>query len=317
MIDYKILRQKLELLPKSTIVLIAGHKNADYDSISSCIALAHILTKLGYTAYALLEDKDMAKTEWLNTTLVINGHTANTPFNFILLDSPRKNRLGKFEPLFDKAETTICIDHHEIQKCEATYTFVDEHISSTAEIIATLAKGYPNIMDKNIATLLYAGIVADTNSFYRRVTPSTMSIASMLMQYNVDNAFVVKNTCRNFSLRDATIISHMLKRLEYDTFHYIVLDRKDNIISKVPYDTLFKKCASFIYDLRDIDVFGLFLIELDGSVSGVLRSNNHVNVDGIAKELGGGGHKKAAGFETSEDIDIILAKAKKLIVLQG
>jgi phosphoesterase RecJ-like protein len=193
MIDYKILRQKLELLPKSTIVLIAGHKNADYDSIGSCIALAHILTKLGYAAYALLEDKDMSKAEWLNTSLVINEYTAEQPFNFILLDSPRKERLGKFEPLFDKALLTICIDHHEIQKCEATYTFVDEYISSTAEIIANLAKGYANIMDKNIATHLYAGIVSDTNSFYRRVIPSTMTVASMLMQYNVDNTFVVKN----------------------------------------------------------------------------------------------------------------------------
>lgn len=317
MIDYKILRQKLELLPISTVVLIAGHKNADYDSICSCIALSHILTKLGYNAYALIESKDASKAEWLNTSLVINEYSIDKPFNFILLDSPRKERLGKFEPLFDKAQMTICIDHHEILKCEATYTFVDEHISSTAEIIATLAKGYPNILDKNIATLLYAGIVSDTNSFYRRVTPSTMTIASMLMQYNVDNTFVVKNTSRNLSLRDATIISHMLRHLEYDTLHFIVLDRKDNLISNITYDTLFKRCASFIYDLRDIDIFGLFLIELDGSVSGLLRSNTHVNVDGIAKEFGGGGHKKAAGFETSEDIEIILEKVKKLIKLQG
>jgi c-di-AMP phosphodiesterase-like protein len=62
MIDYKTLKQQLELLDKSTVVLIAGHKNADYDSISSCIALAHILTKIGYVSYALLEEKDLDKT---------------------------------------------------------------------------------------------------------------------------------------------------------------------------------------------------------------------------------------------------------------
>ena len=262
MIDYKILKQKLELLEKSTVVLIAGHKNADYDSITSCIALANILTKIGYTAYALIEESDMDKTDWLDTSLIINDYAEEQTFNFILLDSPRKERLGIFEAFFDKAQNTILIDHHEIQKCEATYTFVDEHISSTAEIIATLSKEYPKILDKTIATLLYAGIVSDTNSFYRRVTSNTMSIASMLMKYDVDSTFVVKNVCKNMTLREATILSHMFNNLEYDTFHYIILDRKDEIFTYVPYNTLFKKCASYIYDLKDLDIFGLFLMEV-------------------------------------------------------
>lgn len=317
MIDYKILKKKLELLEKGTVVLIAGHKNADYDSITSCLALSYILSKLGYVSYVLLEDKDLDKTNWLNTTPVITSYLSDKPFNFIMLDADRKERLGSFQKLFDAAETTITIDHHEANKNEATYTFVDEKISSTAEIIANLAKEFPDILDKNIATLLYAGIVSDTSSFYKRTTPSTMKIASTLLEYDVDNSFVIKNTTKNISLREATILSHMFANLVYDEFHYIIVDRKEEIFTHVPYGVLFKKCASYIYEIRDIDVFGLFVIELDGSVSGLLRSNCETDVDELARSMGGGGHKKAAGFEINLGIECIIGNVKKYLHSQS
>lgn len=313
MIDYKILKQKLKLLDPSTIVLISGHKNADYDSITSSLALAHILTKLGYTAYALIEEKDLDKTDWLNTSLVISNYDSDEPFNFIMLDANRKERLGSYSRLFDKAVITINIDHHEANENEATYTFVDEKISSTAEIIAHLAKEFSGILDKEIATLLYAGIVSDTSSFYKRTTPTTMRIASTLLEYDVDSSYVVKKTCKNISLRDATILSHMFANLEHDILHYIVIDRKDEIFTHVPYGVLFKKCASYIYEIRDIDIFGLFVIELDGSVSGLLRSNCDTDVDELARSFGGGGHKKAAGFEINAGIEYVLGTIKEYL----
>ena len=318
MIDYKILKQQLELLPQSTVVLIAGHKNADYDSITSCIALAKILSKLGYTAYALIEKADMDKTYWLDTSCVLNTYDENQEFNFIMLDANRKERLGRFEQLFDNARTTICIDHHEGGNNESKYSFIDKDISSTAEIISHLANEiddplHNSILDEEISTLLYAGIAADTNSFYKRVTSQTMLVASMLLYHGANGTFAIKNVCKNLCLREATILSKMFNKIQFDSFHYVVLDRHDDFFKDIPYSTIFKKCAAYLYELIDVNVFGLFLIELDGSVSGVLRSNCDINVDGLATEFGGGGHKKAAGFETYESIEVILAKVKSYV----
>ncbi len=318
MIDYKILKQQLELLPQSTVVLIAGHKNADYDSIASCIALAKILSKLGYTAYALIEKADMDKTYWLDTSCVLNTYDENQEFNFIMLDANRKERLGRFEQLFDNARTTLCIDHHEGGNNESNYSFIDKDISSTAEIIAHLVNEtddliYNSILDEEISTLLYAGIAADTNSFYKRVTPQTMLIASMLLYHGANGSLAIRNVCKNMSLREATILSKMFNNIVFDELHYVVIDRHEDFFRNVPYSTFFKKCAAYLYELIDVKVFGLFLIELDGSVSGTLRSNCDIDVDELATSLGGGGHKKAAGFETSEDIEVILAKVKSYV----
>ncbi len=318
MIDYKNLKQQLELLPQSTVVLIAGHKNADYDSITSSIALAKILSKLGYTAYALIEKADMDKTYWLDTSCVLNTYDENQEFNFIMLDANRKERLGRFEQLFDNARTTICIDHHEGGNNESNYSFIDKDISSTAEIISHLVNEsddsiYNSILDEEISTLLYAGIAADTNSFYKRVTSQTMLIASILLYHGANGALAIRNVCKNMSLREATILSKMFNNITFDELHYVVIDRHDEFFRNVPYSTLFKKCAAYLYELIDVKVFGLFLIELDDSVSGVIRSNCEIDVDALATSLGGGGHKKAAGFETSEDIEIVLTKVKSYI----
>lgn len=314
MIDYLLLKQTIDKLDNNKTILVAGHKNADYDSVCSSIALTCILNKLGKKAYTLLDKSDMDKTYWLNTKYVINEYVLNDPYNFILLDSDRKNRLGIFEPLFDKADLTISIDHHENNKNESDYIFVEEQISSTGEIICNLINEYSEaLLDSETAALLYSAIVSDTNSFYKRITSNTMLIVSNLLKYDIDATYITKHTCKNISLKESNILADMIKNIQYDTFHYIILDRKNSMYTDIPYSTIFKKCASFIYEISDIPLLGIFLIELDNSISGLLRSNCNIDVDVIAKKLGGGGHKKAAGFENNMDINTVIQTTQKHI----
>ena len=165
---------------------------------------------------------------------------------------------------------------------------------------------YEGIIDKEIATYLYSGMASDTNSFYKRTTPKNMLIASKLLEYNIDAEYVINKTCKTLSLAEANILADMIKNITYNKLHYIVLNRNNPLYTTVPYSTIFKKCASYIYEICDIKVLGIFLIELDGSISGLLRSNSNIDVDSLAKEFGGGGHKKASGFETTIDINEII-----------
>lgn len=314
MIDYVSLKQTIDKLDNDKVILVAGHKNADYDSICSSLALTYLLNKLGKKSYTLLDKSDMEKTYWLNTEYITTEYSLDASFNFILLDANRKNRLGIFENLFDKAKITINIDHHEDNKNEASFVFVDENISSTAEIICNLIREYTDdLLDKEIATLIYSGIVSDTNSFYKRTTPNTMRIASHLLEYGIDATYIIKHTCKNISLEESNILADMIKNIQYNNLHYIVLDRNNEMYKDVPYNTIFKKCASYIYEISDIRILGIFLIELDGSVSGLLRSNCDIDIDVIAKKFGGGGHKKASGFETNMKINDILKDLNEYI----
>ena len=314
MIDYKKTKEVIDNLSNDNLILVGGHKNTDYDSICSTLSLTIFLNKIGKKALMLLEEKDYDKLKWFdNFNFIISEYNGTYKYNFILLDSNRKSRLGIFEKYFDNSSIKINIDHHEDNKNESNYIFVDENISSTCEIIYNLISEYENMIDKDIATLLYAGIASDTNSFYKRVTPNTMEVASNLLKYNIDSEYIVKNVCKNMTLGESKILADMIHNIKYDGFHYIVLDRNNELYKDVDYSVIFKKCASIIYEISDIKVLGLFLKELDGSISGLFRSNCEVDVDKLAKDLGGGGHKKASGFENNLDIDNILDISKEYI----
>ena len=318
MIDYKLLKETIDKLPNDKIILLGGHQNTDYDSIGSVYALTLFLNKIGKKAFMLLEKKDISKLDWFgNTEFIISNIEINDNYNFILLDSNRKNRLGVFENYFDNADITINIDHHENNSMEANYIFVDKDISSTSEIIFNLINLYNDILDKDIATLLYAGIASDTNSFYRRVTPNTMRVASELLKYNIDSTNIIKNVCKNITLEETKVLSDMLTNIKYSSFHYIVMDRNNPLYKDIDYNIIFKKLASIIYDIDEIKLIGLFLIELDGSISGLFRSNCEIDVDKLAISLGGGGHKKASGFENNMNIDDVLEKCKTYIKKQS
>lgn len=314
MINYNELKNIIDELPKEEIILIAGHKNTDYDSVCSSLALTIFLNKIGYKAFMLLEENDIPKLNWYGKSdYVVSEFDTKNKYNFILLDSNRKSRLGIFEEYFDKADIKINIDHHEKNKNESDYIFVDEDISSTCEIIFNLLNLFENEIDEDIATLLYAGIVCDTNCFYKRVTSDTMNVCSELLKYNIDSSYIIKSAYKNISISETKILIDMLKNLKRDTFYYVIMDRQNELYRDVDYSVIFKKCASYIYDISDIDIIGLFLKELDGSISGLFRSNCDIEVDKLAISLGGGGHKKASGFENNMDIEEILNISKEYI----
>jgi len=314
MIDYKKLKQVIESLPNNETILLAGHQNTDYDSICSTLALTRFLNKIGKKALMLLEEKDLNKLNWFdNYDFIINEYNLKDKYNFILLDSNRKSRLGIFEKYFDESNIKINIDHHESNMKESDYIFVDENISSTSEIIFNLINLFENGLDKNIATLLYSGIASDTNCFYKRVTPDTMMALSILLKYNIDSSNIVKNTCKSISMDESKVLYDMLGNIEYDRFHYIIMDRNNDLYKNIDYNVIFKKLSSIIYDIDEINVIGLFLKELDGSISGLFRSNCEIDVDKLAIKLGGGGHKKASGFENNMDINEILIICKEYI----
>ena len=317
MVNYQELKQTIDNLPFNDNILIGGHQNTDYDSIGSTLALTRFLNKLGKKTYALIEEKDLPKLEWYgNYDYIISEYNSDENYNFILLDANRKSRLGIFEEYFDNASIKINIDHHEDNKKQCDYIFVDENISSTCEIIYNLLILFENALDESIASLLYAGIVSDSNCFYKSTTSDTLKVASDLLKFNIDGNYIIKKTCKSLSMDESKVLSDMMSNIKYDDFHYIIMDRNNDIYRNIDYNVIFKKCASTIYEISEIKIIGLFLKELDGSISGIYRSNCEINVDKLATQLGGGGHKKASGFENNMSLDEILKITKEYIKAQ-
>ena len=68
--------------------------------------------------------------------------------------------------------------------------------------------------------------------------------------------------------------------------------------------------------MKESNIALLLKEQSDKSFKGSLRSRNDIDVQLIASEFGGGGHKAASGFSTTHDIENVIDKVKKAIESQ-
>ena len=89
-------------------------------------------------------------------------------------------KLGALEAI--RQGTTAIIDHHESPEKFSTLFLSKPNIGSTCEIIYNIMKTINNkLIDKEIATYIYSGIITDTGSFrYPLTTAKTHNITSEL-----------------------------------------------------------------------------------------------------------------------------------------
>ena len=313
MSSYEEIKKVIEKIPNNQPVIIAGHEDADMDSIGASLSIAYFLEKIGKEdVTVLLAEKDMYKIKWFNQNKFLAQYTKKDNYVFIMVDLNRKERLSEFESYFDNASLTINIDHHESNKQEAKYILEDATISSTCEIIFNIFNQFDCKLDKNIASLLYAGILTDTSGFSHRLTHETLYIASKLLEYKIDYQYITKKTFLERTMPEIKALSKILDNIHYDIFHYVIMDRKDIIFRDLEYSLLFKKMVPILKNIEGIDVIGIFLID-DNKVFGEFKANADIDISKLAIQLGGGGHKKSAGFTSTLPLEKVLEISKDYI----
>lgn len=181
------MKQIVELLKTHDRFVIAGHIGPDEDTIGSCFGLAMALGKLGKKAVVMLEPGALRpKHKIIPGWEYLYRDTEPLAMDvFIALDCADAERLGPARAFLKKAKLTICIDHHETNNGFADYNLIDPNASSTAEMVFGVIEALTDI-DINIATAIYAGIVADTGGFkYMSTSRPTMEIAARLMDTGI------------------------------------------------------------------------------------------------------------------------------------
>lgn len=291
----------IESIEKAASIGIGGHVRPDGDCVGSCLALCYYLKKkypnkvvdvyLEYVQdeFGFLPYSDKVKHE-------INSGNIDTYDCFIVLDCGDLDRLGFSEPLFQSALTTINIDHHITNQTFAQFNYVVPEASSTCEVLMDVLD--LDMLDRELATALYLGIVHDTGIFkHSNTTKKTMECAGKLISYDVPFSKIIDETFYQKTYLQNQILGRCL--LE----SFMMLDGKC-IVSYVKKGTLdfygasAKDLDGIIDQLRvtkGVEV-ALFVYELSAQKFKVsMRSNNDVNVSKIAEYYGGGGHVKAAG----------------------
>lgn len=285
-------------------IAITGHLRPDGDCVGSTLALYNYIIEnmpeVNVDIY--LEPVENCFLFMKNSGKIKHEAKSDIKYDvFVVLDCSDVERVAFFvRECVKNAEKTICIDHHMTNTDFADVSCIMPAISSASEVLYGLLD--ENKISKAVAECLYTGMVHDTGVFkYQATTSRTMEIAGSLMDKGIDFTSIIDDTFfrksyeQNLLMGQAVMSSR--RYLEGKVIcSYVDKDTLDG------YGLTGRDTGGVIDQLRftqGVEV-AIFMYELpEGKIKTSLRSVNHVDVNALANEFGGGGHIRAAGF-TSE-----------------
>jgi len=300
-----ITRQKIhDQIMRARQPLFVMHKKPDGDTLGSALALAHWLESAGKMPFVFCRDVAPRHYNFLSKF----DHIMNDPAIFnrpevdliVVLDSGDLAYAGIHEIIdgLEKNVKIINIDHHATNLHYGHLNLVEPDASSTAEVVYNFLDINRVKVDKHIATSLLVGILTDTTNFTNPgTTVSSMRVASQLIAHGARTNEISKNILKNKSIDALRLWGKTLARLEENSElgMAIAIIKKEDLAGVDAPGEAVEGVANFLNAMLNVRLVMVLRETDDGQIKGSLRSTD-MDVSEIAQALGGGGHKKAAGF---------------------
>lgn len=277
--------------------LVVCHACPDGDTIGSAAALVMLLRKKGKTAWAYCPDEIPEK---LITFAGKGIFTDNIPENAVKVsvDVASPAMLGSMQESFEVFD--LSIDHHKVNTIPCERLLQKDYFISNAEIIADLYDQLSVGIDKEAAVCLYAGISSDSGGFrYSNTRPETMRLAARLIETGIDFSGINRQL---FDKITPPVLSLMKAAYGSVELYYggklaIVTISKKEYEDSGASDTDLDEIKSIPRRIDGVEVAAM--IRPKGDMAQVsLRSNEYFDVAAFCREMGGGGHMRAAAFRT-------------------
>lgn len=318
-----------QLIAAAERIFITAHISPDPDAISSALLLYQTL-RLNYPdkkIIAVLEEEPEGLSflpgyKDLRFTRVLDATEEFAPDLFVLLDGNNFERCSRKEGtalrqyLKSVQAKVLIIDHHELTGKDEAELFINDQAPATVQNIFELCFGQLDLKQpKDAPQIALTGFYADTGGFVYIKEGQESRVFDFARELVTAGAKVeiVKNELENYSETDMEVISELSANLSHKddySFSYLSDEFIDGwLASGNSHQQLQRPTNLFLNNfIRNIEGrswgFTVYKNTLEGeniySVS--LRSQAGVpDVSKLASDLGGGGHKPAAGarFESN------------------
>ncbi len=278
-------------------ILIFTHENPDADGIGSMLGLYNFLKKKGKDVVCGMKDDIPYICNFLPGIEQIKRLPLEEEFDVgILVDAAGVFRAGTEI----NAKEIIRIDHHIGGEFHGIDDYINPYAPSTTCLIAEILKNWDETsIDKDIATCLYTGLLTDTGSFrYQNVSEETFEIAKFLVSKGANPSYIATMVYERNKLNVLQLLQKTLSTLQlFNNGKIAGLIVKREFLKET--NTLEEDTEGFVNYARSIVgvEVGFILIQKEDLLTWrcSLRGKGKVDVQKIAKKLGGGGHKDAAG----------------------
>ena len=285
---------------------ITTHINPEPDALGSSLALSAALEALGKTTVLYNRDGVPGLYRFLpgheKFTHTLPSSTA-IDMPLLLLDCNLPARAGIEGLTFPQS---VVIDHHETQKDFGTFKWVRPDAAATGLMIFYLLKELGTPLTKDSATNLYAALAIDTGTFrYSNTRAEVLSVAAELVDAGADPSDIAVRLYETWTRKRFNLLCLTLNTLELRDDVAIVTVTREMFEQT---DTVAEDTETFVgfpRMMEDIAVSALFRQDGHDLWKVSLRSKGAVNVAEIASQFKGGGHRNAAGYQITGDIETV------------
>jgi phosphoesterase RecJ-like protein len=301
------------LLEKSDKILITTHHNADGDAIGSTLGLGMVLKNAGKKVNIVTPNEYPHFLKWMPGSDLITVFKGNEEavkkmadeaeilFCVDYNDSKRLKYAAK--TIFDSKAPVVLIDHHPDPMSIADIIFSETELGSASELIYYLVSeiGMQDLINKDVATVLYAGIMTDTGCFsFSCSYPGVFEVVAKLISYGIPKDEIHSLVYDNYSDARMRLMGFFLNEKmiilpEYNTAYISLTQEEVKRFNHVSGDT--EGFVNLPFSIKGIR-FTAFFMEKTDHVKISFRSRGNFSVNELARtHFRGGGHMNAAGAE--------------------
>ncbi len=316
------------LISKPKKVVIVTHFKPDADALGSSLGLSGFLKKKGHEVTVISPSDYPDFLVWLpgNETVVAltkdDAKAAQQAQDLIdnaeiifCLDFSSLSRINTLaDPVKNASATKVLIDHHLEPEAFADFEMWNIASASTAGLIYELIEslGETDLIDKNIATCLYAGLMTDTGGFrHNNTRHQEFLIASELVSKGADPHIIAQNIYDTNTLERLRLTGFVLSQ------KLIVLPEYCTAYMTLSQDEL-KKFGAQTGDTEGLVNYGLsikgvkmavLMYDRKEEIKLSFRSLGDFSVNELArKHFEGGGHRNASGGSSKLSLEDTLKK---------
>ena len=319
-----------ELLASPQKIVITTHHKPDGDAMGSSLGLYNYLIQQGHHATVVAPTDYPDFLSWMpgNDEVIIYTEQpekaatliANAALIFCL-DFNALGRINEMGALVGESKAyKIMIDHHLDPEDFDDYRHWNINACATAQLIYDFIVNelhHKELVNKDVATCLYTGIMTDSASFRLPNTTSTVHrIVADLIDAGAVNWRIHELVYNSASENRLRFLGHCLANClevlpEYNTA-IISVNKED--LQKYDVDTGDTEgIVNYALSMASIKL-AAFIVERKDKVKLSLRSKGEFPANEICKKyFGGGGHRNAAGGFSTDSLEQVVQQFKTLL----
>jgi phosphoesterase RecJ-like protein len=306
--------------------VLAAHEGPDGDALGSLVGMQGMLSALGKDSRMFIAPADLPL-PYEYRFFELDGLIQSPPADIaqrtvVFLDCGNIDRNSA--SVLQEGRHLLNIDHHHDNTRFGTLDHVVPGASCTAEIVWDLMHGLGVRPTPHVARALYVGLITDTGRFmYENTGPRAHEMAAELIGAGVDVQDVYRRLYEEMPQAKLALLAVALGRIQrFDSGELTLAALSAEDFREVEAEDSYSE--GIIDHLRAVQGTKVAVLvrelssgERTGQRKVSLRATDDaVDVSRIARKQGGGGHRRAAGFSTTLEVEPLIEFLRCAIAAQ-